>query len=368
MPLLSGLVLPDRFRRESPIPPRRRHPDFAARHDFHTIWYDAFWRDGAVILVCPKLHNFERLVRRAEWRLDGRRAALRRIVRRSRHDMVHIAAPDRPARIEIAVEGFAGGSAVGATLDARFAGRNVHVAISRNNDLGWIRDFAMFHRQTQGLQAMVLFDNASDAYGIEDIEAALAPVGLDTVLVVPTPYPYGPPGWSKYLQTAVLEIARLRFVARARAVLLCDIDELVLSGREGRSIFDAAAGSRLGFASIDGEWYYPRPGTAPPFVHADHVFRKASPRRSPAKYCIVPDGPLRGLSWNVHKPHFVSFDKLMRRRDLRFIHCRGVTTNWKPNRRLAIPADVLPDPEVAAALRRVFGDRVPAIAGPPPEG
>lgn len=350
---LHSLTLPQRFRRESPIPPAARHPDFDARHDFRTLWYDAVWRDGAVTLVCPKLFNFEHLIRRAEWRLDGEPARLGRIVRTPRHDLVRLRAPARPARIEIAVEGVTGGSGVSAAALDRFAGKNAHVAISRNNDLRWIADFARFHKQTHGLQAMVLFDNASDAYSIADIEAALAPVGLDAVLVIPTPFAYGPTGRSKYLQTAVLDIARLRFLARARAVLVCDIDELVIP--TGKSVFDAAADSPLGLASVPGKFYYPAPGSQPPHTHAMHYFHMADRPPNQAKYCIVPGGPLRFASWDVHKPNIPSIDKLIRRRDMRFLHCAAVSTNWKGNRRHDIPAGTVEDPQARAALARVFG-------------
>ncbi|WP_095588454.1 hypothetical protein [Actibacterium ureilyticum] len=351
---LNGLALPaERFRRHVPAAAQDLPDSFGARHDFNWLWYDAFWRDGRVHLICPKLFNFEPLVRAATWHLDGAPARIARIRRRRRHDIITLRARVKPREIAVAFDGFAGQSAVGDCPFDLFRGLNAHVAISQNNDLQWIHDFALFHKREHGLQAMLLFDNASDRYTPEDIHAALEPVGLDTVAVVPTPYPYGPTGRYKYLQTSVLDIARLRFLRDSRATLVCDIDELFLT--DGPSLFDVAAGSRLGFASFNGYWHYPGADHTGPASHRDHVYTHTPRRGSNSKYCIVPGGPLRWLGWDVHKPDFMSLDKLVRHDRIRFMHCRAVTTNWKGGNRYDSPGDLVIDPDAQRALSRVFG-------------
>lgn len=350
--MLNGLELPQGFRRVIPAPEHEQPDVFAARHDFHMLWYDAFWRDGRVIAVCPKLFNFEHLLRGAHWQLDGRPVPPPRIRRRGRHDILIFRAPVCPQTLMIGFDGFSGQSPVARADPSGFAGLNTHVAISQDNDLCWIRDFARFHKQHHGLQAMLLFDNASTRYTPQEVAEALAPVGLEHVVVVPTPYLYGPRGRFKYLQTSVFEIARQRFLARARAVLVCDIDELVVT--KGLSIFDAAVASRLGYVSVRGAWHYPGPEGQPPFSHADHFWHLPQPRDAKSKYCIVPQGPLRWVSWDVHKPELASFDRLVRRRDMSFLHCRAISTSWKGGNRQSVPKGIVENPRARAALTQVF--------------
>lgn len=351
---LNGLALPaDQYRRQVPVPTAQLPEAFELRHDFNWLWYDAFWRDGRVYLVCPKLFNFASLLRRAEWRIDGAPARVARIQNLRRHDIVTLNAACKPVEIRLSLDGFKGGSAVSDCPFDLMAGLNAHVAISHNNDLQWIHDFALYHKREQGLQAMLLFDNASDRYGVDDIHAALAPVGLESVVVVPTPYPYGPRGALKYLQTSVLDIARLRFLRDARATLVCDIDELVVT--EGPNVFDATARNWLGFSTFNGQWRFPAEKVTSGTCHADHIYQSASAERCNAKYCIVPNGPLRRLSWDVHKLDFISVDKLLRRKAIHFLHCSAVTTDWKGQERYELPDDLTIDPKAQSAFQRVFG-------------
>lgn len=356
---LSSLSLPESVgQRDFNVPDTHLTPEFTAQYDRQTLWYDAFVYRREVILVCPKLYNFEKLLRGGKIALNGQETPVGRIRRHRRHDTVHLAAPSGATEISVQFGSFSATRALSGVQNDTFAGLNTHVAISRNNALDWIEDFARFHRHHHGLQAMVLFDNASDAYTPGQIEARLKSTGLEKWAVVSVPQAYGPLGQkphrgdSKFLQPAVLNIARMRFLATARAVLNTDIDELVLPGK--RSIFDITRRHPLGFASIPGEWRFPDPQTRLPARHADHRFAKRTGSKPSAKFCISPGGPMGKLSWDVHKPDFISIDKMIRRKDMRFAHCRMVSTNWKANDRHTPVRDLVPDKALCDALDAVF--------------
>ena len=220
------------LRRDFVTDPAGQDATYLQAYDRTTLWYDAFWRDGRVFLICPSLMNFAPLIRAAEFKLDGRPAKIARLRHYSRHDVIELKSSNCPAEISVTGEGFDATTPVNQTILGRFAGMNAHFTMSLDNDPEWIRDFAVFHRKTQDLQAMVLFDNGSTRYPLSTIEDALEDAGLRDFIIVSAPQSYGRNATgpkmhaAKFLHPALINVARLRFLGKARAVLNVDIDEL----------------------------------------------------------------------------------------------------------------------------------------------
>ena len=362
MPGLASIVLPESLglRRDRIVPAKLCGEGFDAGYDFRTLVYDAVAAPGeGVRLYCPKLLNFEALLRAADIRLDGVAVRPGRVQRSERYDVVELPGP--AGILTIGVDSWRGEVAVSPLEREDFAGRNCLVTLSRNNDLRWILDWAAFHVREHGGEAVLLFDNASTLYGAAEIEAALAGVdGLRAVRVVPVSFVYGPQASKRmkfranFLQAGLLNLARFRFLADARAVLQCDVDELVL--REGSaSIFDATVASRTGFLRFAGEWRYPDPASEAMPLHRDHVHRTPEPRSCPPKYCIVPGGPMRAKSWATHGLHGVLFGRRFVSNEFRFLHCFGISDFWKGRPTSQAVHATLVDPEAERVLARVFG-------------
>ncbi|MFQ6546551.1 hypothetical protein AADZ90_001235 [Aestuariibius sp. 2305UL40-4] len=348
--LASARVTGTGFSRAIPVPERYRTEGYEAAFDAETLWYDAVAVGGQTLLICPKLGSLGRLVRAGQFTVDGRAVPVRRVRRYRRHDVVELAGSGLVVSLEADGQRF--GSAVSRDETGLFAGMNAHVAITKDNDPVWIEDFARFHVQHHGLAGVLLFDNGSVRVPPEEAAAALARAGVRRAVVVPAPFPYGPRGKppyarrTKFLQTALLNIARLRFLGRARAVLQCDIDELVWS--QDARIFDMAAESRLGLVRFAGRWMTPEKGQAGPFRHRDHRFRRAKDPDCPTKYCIRPQSFFGRRSWDVHDleglPSVGSVSGAAG-----YLHCRGISTDWKGNARNR-PVRGVPDAEAAALL------------------
>lgn len=342
--------------RVPPVPEAARSPDFEARHDFDTLWYDAVrLAPGKVRLICPRLFNLRLLLNDASLTSKGHRVLVRRVRTFRRHDEVDLVgvAADR---LEVTLARWRAESGVSPDRTDHFAGLNVSLHLSRENRLEWIADWARFHVAAHGLEAMLLMDNGSRSYPPEAILEALAGTGLKRAVVLAVPQPYGPPrskrhpGTAKYLQPAMLNLARLRYLSKARAVLNADIDELVW--RRGGSVFDAAVESPLGYVSFAGAWRLPRPEADDPPRHADHVLPRADGKTCPTKYCVVPAGPIGRRAWDVHRPDWALLPSRMVRRDIGYWHCQAITTNWKAHDRLRPRAAGAPDPETEAMLAR----------------
>ncbi|RYH09587.1 hypothetical protein [Tropicimonas sp. IMCC6043] len=344
--------------RDSIVPPAAQGPGFAEAYDRTTLWYDAVDHGHRIRLVCPKLMNLRRLLSPGALEIDGASARICRIRRFRRHDIVSLERPAGAQRLTVRDGDWTASSGLSPDDSGIFAGLNASLHISRNNRLDWIADWARFHIAEHGLEAMLVMDNASDAYPPEAILETLSATGLKRAVVLKVPQPYGPVrsrtggGGAKFLQPAMLNLARMRFLSRARAVLNADIDELVWSRRG--SIFDAAVKSPLGIVAFDGEWVNPGPERREPYRHADHLHPEVGTSRCPTKYCIRPDGWRKRLGWDVHRPE--SFPPLssIRSRDFGYWHCRAITTNWKSYDRLEPRYVSEPDPYAAATLARLL--------------
>ena len=352
----ARLTFPPHLRRASILKAKYRPDGYHNGFDDDTFWYDAIWRRGRVHLVCPPFNNLKPVVLGAEYRLDGAPARLLKYRAYKRHAVLELEAPAAPEAISVTLGDWTGEGPVHAAGLPGIDGARVHFYINRDNDLRWMADHARFTRRAHGLDAVVVIDNGSTLYGPDEIAETLRAEGV-TPLIFAAPFKYGPIGKApfrrteKYLQTALFNALRLRGLDRAGAVLNCDLDELVLGPR---NVFDAARRSRLKFIQIEGQWMNPAPGSEPPFSHADHIWRHDPPKVCPTKWCIDPSGPLGGFSWDIHGLERLGILHRFPARDLRFLHCRGVSTAWKGQGRMRVPEGTVRDDAAAAFLGDVF--------------
>ena len=357
---LNSAILPETGPRRDHIVDEQYRPDgYDAGYDFRTLWYDAIWDGRFVVLTCPRLLNLAKLFKNGTLLLDALPAPAPQISRHRRHDIVRIKAPLQPAHISLEIDGITLTSAVARSEGDRFKHKNVHVTINRDNDLIWLKDFARYHIAEHALQAMIVIDNGSTAYSPQEAAEALLSTGLDDVLVLPAPFPYGPFGLkpfsrrAKFLQTAMLNAVRMRYLSRARAVLNCDIDELVWC--KSGSVFDLARKSPLGAISFPGIWRFPVEGHDGVARHRDHLGIIEEVGICPPKSCIVPSGPLGQMQWDVHGFEHPLLTKLARTKRAGYWHFRTISTNWKQFDRLSRRASEA-DPETVATMARVFPD------------
>lgn len=336
----SPIVLPEGLglRRAPVIPEADRPENHDARYDALGLVHDVVHvaEAGVVRLYCPPPLELGVVFREGAFRLDGRPVRLRRLRRRRRFAVAEIAAPVRPERLSLAFRGWEAEVPVRSDADcAAFAGRNVLVTLSKDNSLAWVRDWARFHVAEHGADAVLFLDNGSDAYGPEALAETLAQVdGLGVVRVARIDRPYGPmplrgaKSRAMFLQTALLNLARVRWLWRARAALQIDVDELVVA-RDGASVFDATVASRAGFVKFRGLWRTPMGAAEVEPRHADHWGVLDDGKPCPAKYCIVPAGRMRRHAWNVHNLDLVPFSRRFESAEFCYLHCRGITTRWK---------------------------------------
>jgi hypothetical protein len=307
-------------------------------------------------LVCPRLNNLSDIVRSAQFELDTIPVTAR-VQEYDRHAIITLDMDAKPTRVSVKIGQWHGESLIYEWDTTSFQGCNVIVTMSKNNEHRWIHDFARFHVQNHRADGMLFIDNGSADYGPDELLATLKSAGIAKPAVLSTALKLGPRGLKPfrnselYLQTCALNVARVGYLSRAKAVLNCDVDELVHC-TDG-TIFDLARHSPLGFVTFVGSWRFPAQVRTGPVVHADHM--GADPTRGPCppKWCIVPNGPLDQFQWRPHALGRLPFPRLFRTKQAKYWHCRAVTTSWKGNNRLVVPEKTIPDQEMRAFLERL---------------
>lgn len=308
-------------------------------YDFDTLVYDVFFDSDAMrlILLCPKLFNLIEVFQHAVVFLDGVLVKFK-LIANSRYDILTCDVPFVPSELSIDYKGARHTCVVGLVEDRFVKGCNVLVTLSKNNALQWIYDWANHHATFQGADAVLFIDNGSTEYRIDEVASLLSSVpGIRRVGTVSAPFRFGPAGRlagrgsarARFLQPAMLNLARLRFSRLARAVLVVDVDELVYS-RSGRSIFDVTAASACKYVPFRGRWVDAPSEIAPHVVrHSDHSIYRSDLPRCPSKYCVVPASFLGRRSWSVHMLEGDIFKSFFASFDFFYLHMMRVTDGWK---------------------------------------
>lgn len=309
--------------------------------------------------MLPRTLNLAPIFQAATFAIDGAPARFPRWRKWRHHETLEFKGIAQARTLTVTIDGVPFDLAVH-PVDDGLAGLNAVYTMSRDNDLGWITDWLRFHVARHDLQAVVLFDNGSTGYALDSLDRTIAAVpGIRQVRVVDASLPYGPlkedctnRSDAKYLQVAMLNLARDRFLVHSRAWMTLDIDELLLSPT-GESIFDATAASRLGHLTFPGIWHYPDTGSDGT-RYADHHLVRIGDAPCPTKYALQPDGLLGDFALQVH-----SLEKIHRKYNLAqdrfwFMHCYGISTSWK-YARTAPQGTFSPASDLAqAALDAVF--------------
>jgi len=344
--------------RDPVLKPDALPDNYAERYDAHTLIYSATYlaHARAIVLVCPKLKNLKILLSLGQFSSDQGSHKLHCIKHHRRHDEVWLQANKRPTRLTLTSHGLEITCTV-AEPDASMKGEVVLQTVSKDNDLDWIHDWAAHYVRNQGVTHVLLFDNASTRYSAEDITETLRTVpGLSGATTVSVPLPFGPLGTKTprakalFLSVGLLNTSRHQFAGNARAVLSCDIDEVLISD-SGR-LLDEAERAFLGFATATVKPRFADLADAQTPTHGDHVHKRLPDKPVKEKWCLLPQGRLRTFVWDSHGVARYQFNWLSMRRGHRFYHCEHLSTHWGRRRGASHGETIVHDPRTAGDLAR----------------
>ncbi len=278
--------------------------------------------------------NFAPLIKAATFSIDGQKLSRPKWRKWRRHETLTFRGVPQADTFTATIDDATYTQRVN-TIDQSLTGLNCLYTLSKDNELGWVQDWVRFHVHHHGLQAVLIFDNGSTTYSAEELrQAILSVAGISKAVVVKADLPFGPLNSdcthrsdAKFLQVAMLNLARDRFLSSCRAWLNLDIDELLLSPT-GESVFEATVANRWGHLTFPGQWHYLTDEGGPP-AYIDHRRVRLGDAPCPTKYSLRPDGPFGDFALQVH-----SLDRIHRKfsfapKRFWFMHCRGISTSWK---------------------------------------
>lgn len=381
---ISSAVLPPGsvLHRKMPRPVEHRQADYEEKFDALTVFCDVFSYGRRIVLSGPALLNMDQTFALARYRLGGILPMTASIsdmwkTQRSRLSLPNTSKPTlalrRLLKSSLTVDAGTHRWKLKVQPDgaARFAGKKVLYTLQKNNDLRWIRDWARFYQSRHGVDSVILYDNASTDYGLDDIARTLSEVpGLDEVVVLSWPFPHGPGAsridmWdSDFCQYTALEHMRWRYGRQAAAVINSDIDELVVC-EDGRSIIEHMEERAAGVIYYHCRWVESvasreigRDRTFTDFVYYDPE-RPRGTRKWTTRPSAMP-GPSQFAVHRIHDgPKVVIEDAIAHR------HFDPISTNWKRSRSQVKPLDAdvhRVDATLVREMREAFG-----ADGLPPE-
>lgn len=324
----------DGIRREIPRPVEKRQPGYEDLYDDSTLFYDIFRYGSRIVLSGPPLFNLIDEIKSAKF-IIGEYIFDAYISDKWKTQRSYIDCQLHDDEIKIESKISSGTYSISCDNSSIFDGKKVLFTLSKNNKLDWIYDWAEFHVKTHGVNAVLLYDNNSDNYTLEDIQEALNSVnGLESIGIVHWPYKYGPGAgdignWdSDFCQYSLIEHARRRFLSRAIGVINADIDELVVCN-DGTSIFTKLLLSPKGAISYNGIWLEPV-GDFPDPRHKN--FRYFRTARDPAtkKWTAKPSAIPDDVQMHVHG--FGSSFEPLYFDDVKHRHFSAINYDWKTKR------------------------------------
>lgn len=227
-----------------------RGPDFEEKFDYFTLIYDFFWSacGNEIIGIGPPFHfpKAGNALPKFIALPSGRSCSARHDRRPGRplngRSRFRIAAPNGTTGLEIIFAGHHLIAPVEPNLSHLTRGRRGLVALTHDNPTPWIVDWIDFHHRQHGFDAFLLYDNGSTS-PTADILARDIGTHCPGILciLVSAPHPFGPTSNhalggerdSNFLQTALYEVAQLRFFRHAAVLANFDIDELLVERTPG---------------------------------------------------------------------------------------------------------------------------------------
>lgn len=334
-------------------PQQKRPKEFMDRFEGRALVYDCFWHVAGdhILLVGPPPMNLLPALRAASYVALPSGVHLHPRFHASLSTMITelSGAPAGTTTVRMTVEEQVFDLLVQPNHAADFAGRRVLFTMSKDNDLGWIAEWARWHSKMHGADAIVFFDNDSSRYSTREIEKTLLGVdGIAKVAVQNWPHTYGMtdpalslnPFYILFLQVSSMSVALRRYAGQADGLLNCDIDELA-STPPGTTIFDICRGSSHGLVVMRGRFIEPEVDAGAPVegrTHRHYSRCHADPKQAvsrPNKWVIDPTRPWVSklsvkpyMHWIEGRPWFSKSTP----EGVFYRHFRGINTNWKHER------------------------------------
>ena len=235
---LSSVIL-DKNKGCYRFPPREKidqQNNYEDLFDFFTLFSDIFQTEEGIELLGPPLLNLKSSLEDGGIYIDGVDKTGKIIINELDRASKSIIPTIKDARqIEITFQDQKFIRDIQPDNTQFFLDRNVLVTHQRDNPLEWILYWILFHVEHHNIDSVLIYDNGSSNYSIDEVKDILANVKkIEKVCIVDWRIPFGLTGghnqiWdSDYGQHQFLEHALKRLLRYANCAIIGDVDELPL--------------------------------------------------------------------------------------------------------------------------------------------
>lgn len=329
--------------RLGPRPAEHRNERYDEQFDSKTLFFDVFRNGKHIVFQGPPLLNLKAHALAIPYFKAALAKNAATLIERDRGGEIWVVDDSE----QVSLSGSLGNFDIVVQADnaEEFKNKRVMMTLSKDNDLLWIVDWIKFHVALHGVEAVLIYDNNSSIYTADELQEKVRDAFPSLLIrVIAWPFKYGPQGggsggvngvlapWdSDYCQTGSFQHARFRFLSKAKSVLNCDIDELVVS-KSAKSIFEATESSFFGVVDFVGTWVSnvtSKESREGPRRHSDYVLLEQEDQsKCPAKWCVVPSRCSIKNTWYVHAVQGRS-NILTRSRNFNYRHFKPISNNWK---------------------------------------
>ena len=250
---LSPLVIPEdsNYKRDEIRPFELQQRNYKDNYDYKTLAYDVFQKYNKIIFSGPPLYGVESLIDNNLILLNKVKIPKKSIssILLNRIQRNYIISDIKMDTFTLKIENQYCEVNINNNQTLKFKDKKVLLTLSKNNKLTWIKDWILFYYNNHDINSVLLYDNNSTEYQIDDIKKYLVNnLSIDIeIYIVPWNFQYGPLGYdseknielpwdSDFCQYGMLEHAKERFLSLAAGVINADIDEFLITPKN-RSIF-----------------------------------------------------------------------------------------------------------------------------------
>ncbi|MCV6638925.1 glycosyltransferase family 92 protein [Candidatus Albibeggiatoa sp. nov. NOAA] len=335
---LSELGLP---KRAMPRPEHLRQPDYAEKFDDDTLLYDIFRRGNYIYLIGPTLFDTARLKHLlAHIQIDP-------------HTKLKYACYFSKQIFKIVIDASNINTNFIQIYNKQFPIRRspyennrfnkVLYTKQKDNDPAWIKDWILWYYNIYGVELVILYDNASTKYTINELKAYLADVPCQ-VIIESFPFKFGARLWegseqdSMFLQWAMLEHARYYVCGNRGYFFSFDIDELLIFKDLSTINWNQTP---YHYIQFKGHWAFLDAGQ---YSGTDSIIRHTSHSIVEKQHFSAKEGKYIAFLDKLRLDDFLLVHRIKRPAeskqplviykpsDAYFLHFRSITTNWKWDR------------------------------------
>lgn len=362
--------------------------DYERKYDNTTIFYDVFKTQGKIYLIGPPLLNLSLILQECYAYDKNGKITKVNIKTKSleRTQLSWIDVSEEYIEFEKLRFDFSVFQNAFSQKNERFSFVNIGkdsnnvlkdskalMTLQLDNKLEWISDWAVYYQRIHGVDTVVIYDNNSTSYSVQDIANSLKDIsGLTNIIVVKWNFKYGPQGkpWSgpntpwdsDFCQIGALQHMRFHFSLKSNGFINADIDELIIP-LCNIDVFEALESSDSGVIGVEGNTIEGNVSNnnvtddIPRFYHFWEL--KEDKKGGTIKWAGDPK------KWNDDKiqatAHWVRNIKYDLDKRFSVGHFNRINNGWKVKSRaednLKVDKSLRPDFALLAALIRAFPDR-----------